>query len=150
MEAKVGPSKPYNSQPSEKVIVEDIMEEDIPNVETNAKHYYVEDDDDVEHGEAVGAENTPPITDFLKLPQKQSQGTKILHEPLVDYSHSQVLMADDHIQNMQEISHKKSIVDAWGYSTTARTVGQGRRKEQQRRLQRNSGTEQKWRGLHKF
>ena len=27
MKAKVGPSKPYNSLPSEKVIVEDIMEE---------------------------------------------------------------------------------------------------------------------------
>ena len=109
IEAKVGPSKLYNSQPSKKVIVEDIMEEDIPNVETNAKHYYVEDDDDVEHGEGVGAENTPPITDFLKLPQKQGQGTKILHEPLVDYSHSQVLTTYDHIQNMQETSHKKSI-----------------------------------------
>ena len=70
MEAKVGPSKPYNSLPSEKVIVEDIMKKDIPSVETNAKHYYVEDDDDVEHGEGVGAENTPPITDFLKLPPK--------------------------------------------------------------------------------
>ena len=110
MEAKVGPSKPYNSLPSENVIVEDIMEEDIPSEETNGKHYYVEDDDDVEHEEGIGAKNAPPITDFLKLPQKQGQGTRILHEPLVDYSHSQVLTVDDHIQNMQEIAHKKSIV----------------------------------------
>ena len=70
----------------------------------------MEDDDDVEHEEGVGAENTPPITEFLKLLQKQGQGTRILHEPLVDYSHSQVLTADDHIQNMQEIAHKRSIV----------------------------------------
>ena len=110
MEAKVGPSKPYNSLPSEKVIVEDIMEEDIPSGETNGKHYYVEDDDDVEHEEGAAAKNTPPIANFLKLPQKQGQGTRILHEPLVDYFHSQVLTADDHIQNMQEIAHKKSIV----------------------------------------
>ena len=106
----MGPSNPYNSLPSEKVIVEDIIEEDIPSRETNAKHYYVENDDDVEYEEGAGAENAPPITDFLKLPQKQGQGTRILHEPLVDYSHSQVLTAYDHIQNMQEIAHKKSIV----------------------------------------
>ena len=84
MEAKVGPSKPYSSLPSEKVIVEDIMEEDIPSGETNAKHYYVENDYDVKHEEGVGAENAPPITDFLKLLQKQGQGIRILHEPLVD------------------------------------------------------------------
>ena len=48
IKAKMGPLKSYYSIPSKKLIVEGIMDEDIPSAENNAKHYYVEDDDDVE------------------------------------------------------------------------------------------------------
>ena len=110
MEAKIDLSKPYYSLPIEKIVVENIMKEDILSGETNAKYYNVEDEVDEDHKEGVATEITPSITQFLKLPQKQGQGTRILHEPFVDYSFNQVLTSDDHIQNMQQITHTKNMV----------------------------------------
>ena len=50
----------------------------------------------------------PGISQFLKLPQNSVQATRILHEPLVDYSQSQILTSNQHIDNMEDIAKKKA------------------------------------------
>ena len=59
---------------------------------------------------SVEPKNTPPISQFLRLPQRIMNAPRILHEPLVDYSKSQLLTSDDHIHSMQEIATKKNLV----------------------------------------
>ena len=110
MEAKMGPSKPYYFIPSKKLIVEEIMEGDISCGVENGKHYYVQDDGDVELEEGASPESTPSISQFLKLLQREFQGTRVLYEPLVDYSQSQLLTLVEHSHKMQEIAHNKSMV----------------------------------------
>ena len=60
--------------------------------------------------EGADLENTSYISQLLKLPQREVHASRIVHEPLVDYYLSQVLTFHDHIQNMEEIATKKSIV----------------------------------------
>ena len=48
------------------------------------------------------------ISQFLKLPQKSVQAIRIVYEPLMDYSQSQILTSDQHIDNMEDIAKKKA------------------------------------------
>ena len=108
METKVKPSKPVHSMPLEKLIVHEIMEDDLSMKEEDAKHFYIEDEDEVEHQGEVGPTHPPSIGHFLKLPQKYVQAPRIVHEPLVDYSQSQNLTSNQHIQSMENIAYKKN------------------------------------------
>ena len=110
MEAKVGPSRSFQSTPSCKLIVEEIMEEDLPSVEDDVLHYYVEDEVEVSDKGSAGPEIAAEISHFLKLPQKPLQATRIVHEPLVDYSRSQILTSDQHIESMEVLAKKKGKV----------------------------------------
>ena len=110
IEAKVGPSRSFQSTPSCKLIVEEIMEEDLPSVEDDVLHYYVEDEVEVSDKGSAGPEIAAEISQFLKLPQKPLQATRIVHEPLVDYSRSQILTSDQHIESMEVLAKKKSKV----------------------------------------
>ena len=96
----MGPSKRYYSILSDQVIIQEIMEEDLLRKEEGAKHYFVEEEEELGLGEDVDPENIPPISQFLKLPKRVVNGTKVLHEPLVDYSRSQLLTLDAHIHNI--------------------------------------------------
>ena len=92
------------------MIVVEIMEEDLPREEEGARHYFVEDEEEFGIEDIVDSKNTPPISQFLKLPQRIVNAPRVLHEPLVDYSRGQLLTLDAHIHNMQEIAAKKELV----------------------------------------
>ena len=122
MQTKMGPSKPFYPILSCKVIVSEIMDEDLPRGEDGALHYYAEEEGDMSGESLTDLERAPEISQFLKLPQKSIQATRIVHEPLVDYSQSQILTSDQHIENMEDIAKKKE------YSgTTKRGEGKGRK-----------------------
>ena len=79
MQTKMEPSKPFYPIPSCKVIVSEIMDEDLQRDEDGALHYYVEDEG-VMNGESLAdPEIVTGISQFLKLPQKSVQATRILH-----------------------------------------------------------------------
>ena len=95
MGAKVGPSKlVHHSLPLERLIIHEIMEDDLSKGDEEAKHYYVEDEDEVEYQEGVGPTNSSSIGQFLKLLQKHVQAPRVVHEPLVDYSQSHILTSN--------------------------------------------------------
>ena len=108
MQTKMGPSKPFYPIPSCKVIVSEIMDEDLPRGEDGALHYYIEEEGDMSGESLADPKIAPGISQFLKLPQKSIQATRIVHEPLVDYSQSQILTSDQHIDNMEDIAKKKA------------------------------------------
>ena len=110
MEQKMGPSKPYYCIVSEKLIVEEIMEENLPKGEEDARYYFVKDEEDMDYEVDVGPEHIPSIDQFLKLPQKKVEASKVLHKPLVDYFLSQMLTSYEHIKSMEKVAHKKNIV----------------------------------------
>ena len=49
------------------------------------------------------------ISQFLKLPQNEVHAPKVLHEPLVVYSQSQLLTSNQHITRLEDIAKKKSL-----------------------------------------
>ena len=110
MEAKVDPSRSFQSTPSCKVIVEEIMEEDLPSDVNNVLHYYVEDEIEESDKGSADPEIAAEISHFLKLPQKPLQATRTVHEPLVDYSRSQILTSNQHIESMEVLAKKKTKV----------------------------------------
>ena len=87
MQKKMRPSKPYYPISSVKVIVEEIMEEELPRAEEDGKHYFVEDEGNVHYKEGADPEKILSSSEFLKLPQREVQAPKIQHEPLVDYKY---------------------------------------------------------------
>ena len=136
MEAKMRPSKPFYSIPSCKVLVEEIMEENLLREEVDVLHYYVEEEGEMSNEGLADPEIAAIISHFLKLPQKSVQATRIQHEPLVDYALSQILTSHEHIENMEEIG-KKTIV-AQQREERARELDLLRGKEQLRRIQNPS------------
>ena len=108
MEANVGLSRSFQSIPSCKLIVEEIMEEDLPSDEDDVLHYYIEDEVEVSDKGSVGPEIATKISHFLKLLQKPLQATRIVHEPLVNYFRSQILTSDEHIESMEVLAKKKA------------------------------------------
>ena len=108
MQTKMGPSKSFYPIPSCKVIVSEIMDEDLPRGEDGALYYYVEKEGDMSGENLADLEIAHEISQFLKLPQKSVLATRIVHEPLVDYSQSQILTSDQHIENMEDIAKKKA------------------------------------------
>ena len=106
----MGPSKSYYSIPLEKILIEEIIEEDLSRGLKDRKHYYIADEEDLGLEEGVDPESTPSICQYLKLTQRQVQAPRVLHEPLVDYSLSQVLTSNAHIESMEEFAQKKAIV----------------------------------------
>ena len=88
------------------------MEDDLPQGAENARHFYIEEEEEGAIATEVSAKPETPSTigQFLKLPQRIIQAPRVLHEPLLDYSQSQILTSEQHIQSMVYIAHKKSIV----------------------------------------
>ena len=84
------------------------MEDDLPRVEEGAKHYFVEDEEELKLEESVDPKSTIQISQFLKLPQRQVHTPRVVHESLVEYSLNQVLTSYEHIQSMEEIAAKKT------------------------------------------
>ena len=50
------------------------------------------------------------ISQFLKLFKRSLQAPRVLDEPLVHYSQSQILSLDQYIQSILDITHKRNIV----------------------------------------
>ena len=110
MEKNMGPSKTIPSLPSEKLLEDEILEDDLSKGGENGKHFYIEDEGEEVVEGGVEPENTTEISQFLRLPQRMVQVPKVGHEPLVNYSQSQILTSQQHIQNMEDIAYKKSVV----------------------------------------
>lgn len=62
--------------------------------EENARHFYVEEEDEIELGSTISPGIIVEIGQFLKLPQKLVAAPKVIYEPLIDYSQSQILTSD--------------------------------------------------------
>ena len=87
----MGPSKLYYSKSSQKLLVEEIMEEDLSKGGEDGKNYFVEDEKDMECEVGADPKNVPSISQFLRLSQREVQAPKVLYEPLVDHSLIQVI-----------------------------------------------------------
>ena len=107
IEAKMGPSKPFYSIPSRKVLVEEIMEENLPREKVDVLYYYVEEEGEMSDEGPTNPKIATFNSHFLKLPRKSIQATRIQHEPQVDYALSQILTSHEHIEKMKEIAKKK-------------------------------------------
>ena len=107
IQQKMGSSKTIYSIPLEKLIEYEIIKDDLPKGEKNARHFYIEEE--VGSGLEVGAklENAIEIGQFLKLPQRMVQAPRFAHEPLIDYLQNQILTSKHHIQSMEDIAHQK-------------------------------------------
>ena len=121
LQTKMGPSKPFYPIPSCKIIVSEIMDEDLPSGEDGALHYYVEEEGDMSGESLADSEIAPEISHFLKLPQKPVQAIRIVHEPLVDYFQSQILTSDQYRKYGRHSKKKEHN------GTTKRGEGKGRR-----------------------
>ena len=91
-----------------------IMEEGLPPTPIHATHFYVDsleahaeidvplEDDDIEER----LESPTNITTFLRMPVVVSRpNTRV--ESLVDYSQSQIITSDEHVDNLYSIQQKK-------------------------------------------
>ena len=98
------------SIPLEKLIEYEIMEDNLPRGEENARHFYFEEENEegLQEGATFGI--SIEIGKFFQLPHRMLQAPRTNHEPLINYSQSQILTSVEHIQSLQDIAHKKSIV----------------------------------------
>ena len=105
------------SQEAHHVNVEEILEEGIPSPSRHYTHYYVsvEEDLSIPFLESTMAESnsaTPQTSQFLRVPQIQTSfSSRVRSEPLIDYSHSQILTSTDHVGKLTQISEKKAEIE---------------------------------------
>ena len=110
MQSKMGPSKGF--VPITPADVAEMLEEGLPSPPSNPIHFYVdnEDVDDLQE-EELGSQDPPPtqhnISTFLRLPQQDVPTHRYTLEPLVDYSQSQILTSNDHVNTLETIAQKK-------------------------------------------
>ena len=57
-------------------------------------------------GKAI-ADGLHPYTKFFKVPQQPTKRRKVSIEPIMDYSESQILTIDDHVEVLESIVEKK-------------------------------------------
>ena len=114
----MGPSEGFLPRSATKLQEEEeevakIMEEGIPPPPSNPTHFFV--DAEIEEGaEDVDLSQDPPIvaniSTFLRLPQQVNTRTKARFEPMVNYSQSQILTTNEHVQTLEAIAQKKEEV----------------------------------------
>ena len=97
----MGPLKIIYSIPLEKLIEHGIMKDDLPKGEENETHYYIEEKDKIGFKGVVGLEIGVEIGQFLKLFQRLVATSKVLYELLINYSQTQILTCDQHLQSIQ-------------------------------------------------
>ena len=122
MQSKIKPSKAFESQSSnqEDILIQEIWKEGLPTPQEGAIHFVDHEssgeelpsippaeDDQVEE---VEVQNPPPFTTFLRLPQEGPRARKNTSEPLVDYTHSQILTSSQHVKKLKDIATKKQQV----------------------------------------
>ena len=95
--------------------VEEIIEEGLPSPPKHYTHYYVsvEEEPTIPSTTCSLAEpnSTQPLSQFLKLPQIEvSMLTRGRVEPIIDYSHSQILTSNEHVGKLRRIANKKAMV----------------------------------------
>ena len=113
------------SKAVEDIQVEEILVEDIPNPPTTYTHYYVDieekgslpyNDSDDYITMAGPSDSQPrvsqPCTQFLRMAQIQGcKESRLRSEPLIDYSHSQILTFEVHVQKLKTIAKKKALAE---------------------------------------
>ena len=121
MRGKLGPSEIFKRQTPAEVLCEEqeineIMDKGLPQPPTNPSHFYVDSldveieldvegvqDEDIE----VHMESPRNIATFLRMPQKEIPRATTRVEPLIDYSQSQILTSDGHVDNLHTIQQRK-------------------------------------------
>ena len=115
MKLKMSPNQGFQRPTAAEVHCEeeqmnDIMEEGLPPTPTHAIHFYVDsleahaeidvplEDDDIEER----LESPTNITTFLRMPEVVVSRPNTKAEPLVDYSQSQILTSDEHVDNLKK------------------------------------------------
>ena len=123
MKLKMGPSQGFKRPTATEVHREeeqmnDIMEEGLPPTPTHATHFYVDsleahteidvglEDDNIEER----LESPTTITTFLRMPQVVVPRPNTRAEPLVDYSQSQIITSDEHVDNFYSIQQRKEEI----------------------------------------
>ena len=121
MKLKMGPSEGFKRSTATEVHCEeeqmnDIMEEGLPPAPTHATHVDSLEthaeidvglrDDDIEER----LESPTTITTFLRMPQVVVSRLSTRIEPLVDYSQSQILTSDEHVDNLYSIQQRKEEI----------------------------------------
>ena len=105
------------SQEAHHVNVEEILEEGIPSPSRYYTHYYVslEEDLSISSLESTMAKSNltqPQTSQFLRVPQIQTSfSSRVRSEPLIDYSHFQILTSIDHVGKLTQISEKKVEIE---------------------------------------
>ena len=118
MNSKMGPSESFLPRSSAEVaqdveIEAEIIEEGLPPPPTNPTHFYVDNEEEEhqeEHQEELSQEDAPThnhISTCLRLPQENQPRQRVACEPIVDYSQSQILTNDSHVENLQSIAQRK-------------------------------------------
>ena len=116
MQSNVGPSKGFLPRTLAEVVQEDekvveIMEEGIPPPRPNPTHFFVEAETDDGAEDVDLSQEDPPtvsnISTFLRLLQEVTTRSRTRFELLVDYSQSQILTTNDHVQTLEAIAKKK-------------------------------------------
>ena len=112
--SKMGPNEGFvpltpTEVARDKEEVAEIIEEGIPFPPSNATHFFVNNEEE-EVGEEDIVEDSPPthnITNLLRLPQELPSRGRSNFEPLVDYSQSQVITSNLHLESLYDIQEKK-------------------------------------------
>ena len=118
MQGKMGPSKTFLSRSAAKVAQEEkdmaqIIEEGLPSPLSNPTHFYVENEDESDLVEELSQEEPPSyhnISTFFRLPQEIDTRNRVICEPLVDYTQSQILTSNVYLETLQNIAHKKEEI----------------------------------------
>ena len=120
MKLKMGPNEVFKRQSATKFNskeeqINEIMDEGLPSPPTNPTHYHVDSleahakiDVDVEEEDIEGDLDAPTnIGTFLRMPQEVITRMNTRVEPIVDYSKSQILTLDGHLDNLHNIQQRK-------------------------------------------
>ena len=96
--------------------VEEIVEEGLPSPPRHCTHYYVSVEEEPTIPSTTCSLAVPdsaqPLSQFLKLPQiEMPMSTKGRAEPIIDYSHSQILTFNEHVGKLRRIADKKAMVE---------------------------------------
>ena len=96
--------------------IDEILEEGIPSPLRHYPHYYVskEDESPIPPTDCniVEVNLSQPSSQFMRLPHIQvPMASKVRSEPIIDYSHSQILTSTNHVDKLRKISEKKAMVE---------------------------------------
>ena len=124
LQTRTSPSEGFTAENEEEEQRAEIFEEGMPNPGGGGLHYYGTEEEkglqEVEEGSAPEAECEPPtaattsgdhISQFLKLPRVPRRAAiQGRPEPLIDYSSSQLLTLEQHLNTLERIVSNKERV----------------------------------------